>query len=468
MCNGVYVNGMVEDIPVVFTADTGASVTIISTKVYNQIREDVRPRLSKACCLKGAGGSPIRELGKAEFALKLHQLEVTCNAIVADIEDDALLGYDVLMGGEMGPADILLSQGKVVIGGHEIPCIQSNIINRSRKVTVAEDCHIPANSEVVLDVYVERNIADDNDQMADYLIESSNHFKETYHLMMEAKLVNLNRNVNFKISVFNPYSSDVTLRKHTEIGKAEKICAVITTVKLGKQLRERENKMVDEIHIPAISDSLSISSIGRVRVDSNPFTTQPGSTQVRDNPDSGNSRFDTGGCFSKSSDLLNKTGLHEADCSKLIPICKKPKLLDLSGNTKPLNSESQTETLVSEAVITGLHDEQHWEPKGRVCNCINHDGKQSCLQETNKAAIRGYQRLPSTTNYRRGSCEFLRRTLGHGPWKNFDGPYVALSKHCNIAYKRRNRCRDMSVPPFIRQQGELLNDDTHHQLTCSI
>lgn len=32
-------------------------------------------------------------------------------AIMAEIEDDTLLGCDVLMGGKMGPADILLSKG---------------------------------------------------------------------------------------------------------------------------------------------------------------------------------------------------------------------------------------------------------------------------------------------------------------------------------------------------------------------
>jgi hypothetical protein len=39
-------------------------------------------------------------------------------AVVADIEDEALFGYDVLEGGSQG-ADILLSQNKIILDGIE-------------------------------------------------------------------------------------------------------------------------------------------------------------------------------------------------------------------------------------------------------------------------------------------------------------------------------------------------------------
>lgn len=67
----------------------------------------------------GAGGTPIEGSGKAKFELKLGQLDVIIEATVASIEDDALLGYDILNGEKLGPADILLSQKKVRLGGRE-------------------------------------------------------------------------------------------------------------------------------------------------------------------------------------------------------------------------------------------------------------------------------------------------------------------------------------------------------------
>ncbi|KAH3740964.1 hypothetical protein DPMN_039262 [Dreissena polymorpha] len=53
----------------------------------------------------GAGDSPIRDWGTARLNLCLGNVELQCDAVVAEIEDQALLGYDVLVGSEHGPAD---------------------------------------------------------------------------------------------------------------------------------------------------------------------------------------------------------------------------------------------------------------------------------------------------------------------------------------------------------------------------
>ena len=65
-----------------------------------------RPRLSGSLGLRCAGGSPIRERGKATFKRTLGPLEVVTEAIVANIEDEVLLWYNVLGDKENGPADI--------------------------------------------------------------------------------------------------------------------------------------------------------------------------------------------------------------------------------------------------------------------------------------------------------------------------------------------------------------------------
>ncbi len=69
--------------PVVFTADTGASRTIISSRVYDRLLDGERPELRRSSCLRGAGGSPIKERGKASFKLTLGPLEIINEAIVA-------------------------------------------------------------------------------------------------------------------------------------------------------------------------------------------------------------------------------------------------------------------------------------------------------------------------------------------------------------------------------------------------
>lgn len=58
----------------------------------------------------GANGEPLKELGKAIFEIRLGQEYSKEEIIVAEIEDDALLGLDILMKKENGPVDIKLHE----------------------------------------------------------------------------------------------------------------------------------------------------------------------------------------------------------------------------------------------------------------------------------------------------------------------------------------------------------------------
>jgi hypothetical protein len=37
LCSGVYIKGEIEGVPILFTADTGASKSVISTRVFDRI-----------------------------------------------------------------------------------------------------------------------------------------------------------------------------------------------------------------------------------------------------------------------------------------------------------------------------------------------------------------------------------------------------------------------------------------------
>ena len=243
--NGVYLKGLIEDVPVVFTADTGASKTLISSRVYNKIKEDVRPKLRKTASLRAANGKPILDWGEAQFTMTLGTLEVVKEAKVADIEDDVLLGYDVLGCGEGGAADILLSEDKIVLDGVEIPCFQVGKSEAARKVVVAEKFTVPGQSEALVDVFVKRSENDDIDESAEYIIEATDNFKERYKLLMATSLVNINSGVTCKVRVLNPFSSEVILRQDAEIGKAEKIEEVVSIV--AQEENENEGSNLNQI-----------------------------------------------------------------------------------------------------------------------------------------------------------------------------------------------------------------------------
>jgi hypothetical protein len=129
----VYVKGTVNGFPVTFTADTGATRTIVSTRVFKQINPHACPVVYKTDRLVGAGGAPIKDVGQTKLDISLGPLQVTRDIMVADIEDDALLGYDILKGQNGRPADILLSQNRILLDGMEIPIFQVGKIEKSKE-----------------------------------------------------------------------------------------------------------------------------------------------------------------------------------------------------------------------------------------------------------------------------------------------------------------------------------------------
>ena len=65
--------------------------------------------------LLGPNGAVIMELSKAKFSLTLGQIDTEVEAVVAEIDDDGLLGIDVLQKGDGGPADLLLTKVVLVV-----------------------------------------------------------------------------------------------------------------------------------------------------------------------------------------------------------------------------------------------------------------------------------------------------------------------------------------------------------------
>ena len=257
--DGVYVEGVVEKRPVLFTADTGASKTILSINAYHSLEKEKRPELKNCTSLKGAGGAPIKIFGKATFEIKFGQLSITHEMIVADIEDEALLGYDIL-----NSADLLLSKNKVILKGQEIPCHQRHDIMKTRKVTLAEDVEVPGRTEAIIDVYVQRNEADDEDSNADFLVEPAEVFKDKYQLVMASTLVNINRSATSKVRVLNPFPASVKLKQDAVIGKAEKIERVVSIVSEKEHISEVENLgSIRRIEIVNEEKEESLSSLPR-------------------------------------------------------------------------------------------------------------------------------------------------------------------------------------------------------------
>ncbi|CAC5425004.1 unnamed protein product [Mytilus coruscus] len=129
--------------------------------------------------------------------------------IVANIEDETLLGLDVLMKSQWGPADIKLTDGIILLGGHAILCTQ---ICQTNKL-IRKIYEIPPRSEILIDVFADR--------FQDCILEPSENFSEIFSLVMAPCLVNISQNVTCKTRIMNPYDYKKTLNQDTVIGSAE-------------------------------------------------------------------------------------------------------------------------------------------------------------------------------------------------------------------------------------------------------
>ena len=65
--DGIYIRGTIQGYPILYTADTGASKTVLSKRVYDSMRPEDKPPLSKSSKLVGAGGTSILEVGKGNY-----------------------------------------------------------------------------------------------------------------------------------------------------------------------------------------------------------------------------------------------------------------------------------------------------------------------------------------------------------------------------------------------------------------
>ena len=239
--DGVYIRGSIEGYPALLTTDTGASKTIISKKLYEAMKPEDRPPLGKSSKLIGAGGTTINEVGKGTFKLQLGPAEMYVEAIVAEIDDDGLLGIDLLQNGENGPTDLLMSKGVLMIAGKEVPIIQIGLQNRIRKVTAADHYVIPAQSEAVIDVFIERQEYDDFSADVDYIVEPTAHFRETYPLQMASTLVDINRACTCKVRVLNPFPTAVSIKQDAVVGHAEPILDNPKVLVTHEEEKETEN-----------------------------------------------------------------------------------------------------------------------------------------------------------------------------------------------------------------------------------
>ncbi|CAC5414114.1 unnamed protein product [Mytilus coruscus] len=145
------VNGIITDLLI----DTGATVTVISTKMFTKM-SNMPNLIPTERDILTANGDSLLLSGKTVLEIETDTFKCINTAIVADINVDCILGLDFLRTQE---ANINISKGTLTIRGHEVRFYVQGHIGCDR-VAVSETVNIPSRSEIVVNGAISDDVPD--------------------------------------------------------------------------------------------------------------------------------------------------------------------------------------------------------------------------------------------------------------------------------------------------------------------
>ncbi|XP_071136906.1 uncharacterized protein [Mytilus edulis] len=94
---GIFVELSIQDVLVKFVVDTGATLTLVSTRVYDLIPDLCRPHLSETKSqIKSVCDKYLNLNGKGSFTLEFGKEKFISEAVVTDLHVDGILGLDFM------------------------------------------------------------------------------------------------------------------------------------------------------------------------------------------------------------------------------------------------------------------------------------------------------------------------------------------------------------------------------------
>ncbi|XP_062616134.1 uncharacterized protein LOC134277851 [Saccostrea cucullata] len=214
---GIYVVGKIENHPISMLVDTGASVTILSSKVFENLDLkkgiNLTPSLVK---LTSANGERILVRGECPMKITVGDKTVTHNFLVANILNKCILGIDFM---QQNACDILVKKMKFKIKGVEVPCVNSeNLDIPFCKVLLAEDIEVPLNSEFIAPGKIENPLFTSRGAR----VEPTEKFVEKHELLIPKTLVKVEGEV-VPIRYINCNDHSVKIHKGTVLATIENV-----------------------------------------------------------------------------------------------------------------------------------------------------------------------------------------------------------------------------------------------------
>ena len=215
---GYFVCVTIQNLPVTFLIDTGSNITILSRNLMERLPPDVtssvQPTKTKMLTVTGEVTS---FLGKTEKELSIGKQKIKHTLLVADIENEGILGMDFL---KAHKCDLVLTRQIYKVNGEEILCFANsrNAQPQCCRVAVLEPVEIPPGTEMIVPGY-NKGIIDRN---GTGLIEADTIFLHMKGLLVAKALV-CPTTGTVLIRIANPYAQSYKLYKDTIVASFEAV-----------------------------------------------------------------------------------------------------------------------------------------------------------------------------------------------------------------------------------------------------
>ena len=215
--SGLFVTAFMNGQLVTCLIDTGATLTIISRKVWEGMVRRTSELTSFGQVISTASGNPIDVCGRTTVRLRIAETHCVMEIIVADIENEAILGLDFLR--ELS-CRIDVAKCTLTIQGQTMKLDSVSYVGCSR-IIVSETVHLPPRSEKIIKATMVDSPIGDGGLC---IIESSESFMEKGSALVAKTLIHSQGKV--PIRVMNVTDEYCNIYSGTNIARASPVTEI--------------------------------------------------------------------------------------------------------------------------------------------------------------------------------------------------------------------------------------------------
>ncbi|CAG2193218.1 unnamed protein product [Mytilus edulis] len=236
---GAYIDVAIGNIKASFLVDTGATVTLISNKLFNSLRKEEMPNLNQVVqTIMSANGSELNVTGKGEFHIWIDHNVYLAEAVVADLALDGIIGLDFL---KKNRCLINLQEEHMVCNNQVIPLNFTGQLGCYR-VSVVEDTCIQPGTEALVRGHINEYPSTKN-EVGLGIIEPCDKFVAKDSALMARTLVKASETVPLRF--MNVSNVVKIIRAGTIVGNISPIQDVISDDKNITEIHKDQNLRIE-------------------------------------------------------------------------------------------------------------------------------------------------------------------------------------------------------------------------------